>query len=54
MLLKGVKAGIALTGSFCTLARVMEEIEKIVKEGAEVYPIISDTVDKLDTKFGKA
>ena len=54
MLLEGVKTGFALTGSFCTFAKVMLEIENIVKEGAEVYPIISQSVDKLNTRFGKA
>lgn len=54
MLLKGVKIGFALTGSFCTLEKIMPEIEKLVQEGAEVYPIISDSVDKYDTRFGLA
>lgn len=54
MELEGKKIGFALTGSFCTLDKVMPEIEKLVKEGAEVFPIISESVDKLDTKFGKA
>lgn len=54
MLLEGKKIGLALTGSFCTLAKVMTEIERLVKEGAEVYPILSYSVDQFDTKFGKA
>jgi dipicolinate synthase subunit B len=54
MLLDGVKLGFALTGSFCTFAKVIPEIKKIVAEGAEVYPIISDSVDKFDTRFGCA
>lgn len=54
MELEGKKIGFALTGSFCTLDKVMPQIEKLVKEGAEVFPIISESVDKLDTKFGKA
>lgn len=54
MELEGKKIGFALTGSFCTLDKVMPEIEKLIKEGAEVFPIISESVDKLDTKFGKA
>lgn len=54
MLLDGIKIGVALTGSFCTIAKVLLEIEKLVGEGAEVYPIISEVVDKFDTRFGCA
>jgi dipicolinate synthase subunit B len=52
MLLKGVKVGFALTGSFCTIGKIIPVIEEIVNEGAEVYPIISEAVDKFDTRFG--
>ncbi|RCX13870.1 dipicolinate synthase subunit B [Anaerobacterium chartisolvens] len=54
MQLDGLKVGFALTGSFCTLEKVIPEIDRIVKEGADVYPIISEAVDKLDTRFGEA
>lgn len=54
MLLQGVKIGFALTGSFCTFAKVMPELEKLVSEGADIIPVISETVDKYDTRFGKA
>lgn len=52
MTLEGLKVGFALTGSFCTFSKVIPEVGKIVKEGAEVYPIISDSVDHFDTRFG--
>lgn len=54
MLLKDIKIGVALTGSFCTIGKVMLEIQKLVLEGGEVFPIISEVVDKFDTRFGKA
>jgi dipicolinate synthase subunit B len=54
MQLKGLKVGFAITGSFCTFSKIIPEIEKIVKEGAEVYPIISEAVDRYDTRFGNA
>jgi dipicolinate synthase subunit B len=54
MLLYGLKIGFALTGSFCTFNKVISEIGNIMAEGAEVYPIISDSVDKFDTRFGRA
>lgn len=51
MLLDGMKIGFVITGSFCTFDKVIPEIEKIVKEGAEVYPILSESVDQFDTRF---
>jgi dipicolinate synthase subunit B len=54
MLFNGIKAGFALTGSFCKIDEVFPEIEKLVKEGAIIYPIVSDSVYKNDTRFGKA
>jgi dipicolinate synthase subunit B len=54
MLLQGVKVGFGLTGSFCTFAKVVPEIEKLVAEGAEIFTIVTEAVDLFDTKFGKA
>ena len=54
MLLQDKKIGFALTGSFCTFAKVMPELEKLISEGADIMPVISEAVDKYDTRFGKA
>ncbi|QNU65297.1 dipicolinate synthase subunit B [Ruminiclostridium herbifermentans] len=54
MLLEGVRVGFAITGSFCTFSKVIPQIEVLVKEGADVVPIISESVDKFDTRFGTA
>ena len=54
MQLQGVKIGFAFTGSFCTFAKVVPELEKIAAEGADILPVISYVVDSFDTKFGKA
>ena len=54
MLLEGIKVGIAITGSFCTLDIILIEIKRLVDEGADVYPIISFNVDNFDTRFGTA
>lgn len=54
MLLQGVKAGFAFTGSFCTFEKTIRELERMVAEGADVMPIISGAVDSFDTKFGRA
>jgi dipicolinate synthase subunit B len=52
MLLDGIKIGFALTGSFCTISKVLPEIEKLVSNGAKVVPIVSDSINKFDTRFG--
>lgn len=54
MLLKGVKVGIAITGSFCTFETILVEIKRLVDEGADVYPIMSFNASNFDTRFGKA
>lgn len=54
MRLAGKKVGVALTGSFCTIPEVLPEIEKVVAEGASVYPILSEKVATQNTRFGRA
>lgn len=54
MSLKNIKIGFALTGSFCTFEKTIEQMENLVKLGAEVIPIMSYNSYNLDTKFGKA
>ena len=54
MSLKDVKIGFALTGSFCTFEKTIEQMESLVKLGAEVIPIMSYNSYNLDTKFGTA
>lgn len=55
MRLQGKKIGFALTGSHCTLQEVLKEIEKLVlEEGAKIYPIVSEMVANIDTRFGTA
>ena len=46
--------GYALTGSFCTFKTSIEEIKKLCKLNANVFPIMSFNSYTLDTKFGKA
>ena len=52
--LKGVKVGVALTGSHCTLEKVLPQVEKIIAEGGLVSAIISPSVDHTDTRFGES
>lgn len=50
--LLGKKIGFALAGSHCTLEQVFAPIKEIRDEGADVVPIISQTVDAVATRFG--
>ncbi|MDD7367225.1 MAG: flavoprotein, partial [Clostridiales bacterium] len=50
-LLSGKKIGFAMTGSFCTFSQVFPEAQRLADEGAELYPILSDNVWSLDTRF---
>ncbi len=54
MRLKGVRVGLAVTGSHCTIDETLPEIERLVKEGADVLPIISEAIKTTDTRFGEA
>ena len=54
MEVKDKKIGFILTGSYCTFAKTIPQIEKLVKAGAKVIPIMSEHAYELDTKFGKA
>lgn len=51
MRLKGVRIGMVLTGSHCTIDEVMVEVENLKKEGALVTPILSYSVDQTDNRF---
>jgi len=50
----GLKIGFAITGSHCTIHEVTQVMKQLVDEGAEVTPIISYSVNSMDTRFGKA
>lgn len=54
MNLHGVKIGFALTGSHCTIGEVLPQIEKLIKAGTQVFPIISPAVNNVSTRFGEA
>ena len=54
MQLSGVRIGIGLTGSHCTIPEVIPEIERLKQEGADLYPILSPAVLETDTRFGNA
>lgn len=49
-----IKIGFAMCGSFCTFAKVINQMEKISEMGHELVPIMSFNASKIDTRFGKA
>ena len=49
-----LRIGFALTGSFCTFARVMPVIQTLAARGCEITPILSFHAAALDTRFGEA
>ena len=54
MELKGIKIGFVLTGSFSAFQRVIPKIKELIKQEAEILPIMSFNSYNLDTRFGKA
>ncbi len=46
--------GYAMCGSFCTLKRAVDEMERLVAEGVEIQPIMSETAYSTSTRFGDA
>lgn len=53
-ILKGKRIGFAMTGSFCTFARVFEAAASLAAADAQLYPILSDNAWTLDTRFFRA
>lgn len=50
----GMTVGFALCGSFCTVDKAVIQIERILKTGAKVIPIMSPITYETDTRFGNA
>lgn len=46
--------GYALTGSFCTFEKSLEQMKRIKKEGIDIVPIMSQNAYTQDTRFGTA
>ncbi|MCL2035083.1 MAG: dipicolinate synthase subunit B [Oscillospiraceae bacterium] len=49
-----LKAGFALTGSFCTFDNVIPIMKQLVENGYDITPIFSEFAYETDTRFGKA
>lgn len=53
--LAGEHIGVGMTGSFCTMSRVLDKLEELAAlPGVRLQPILSGNVQRLDTKFGPA
>lgn len=48
------RIGFAVTGSFCTFEKALDQLEELAKRGYDLYPIMSETAFSTDTRFGKA
>ena len=46
--------GFAMCGSFCTFSKAFPQMQKLVKLGYDVLPIMSQNAYSTDTRFGKA
>jgi len=47
------KMGFAVCGSFCTFARILDEL-RVLAEAYDITPILSEAAAHTDTRFGKA
>ena len=52
--LKGLRIGYALTGSFCSFRRSFEQAEILREYGAELIPVMSENAASISTRFGTA
>ena len=52
--LAGKRVGFAMTGSFCTFAQVFPAAQALADAGAQLFPILSQNVWNLDTRFFSA
>lgn len=48
-----MKIGFAITSSYCTIEKIMEQVMNLVNLGYDVIPIASPGVVSCDTRFGK-
>lgn len=48
-----MKIGFAITSSYCTVEKIMNNVLELVEAGYDVIPIASPGVVECDTRFGK-
>ena len=54
MKLNGKRIGFGITGSHCTYEEVYPQMKSLLDEGANVVPIVSNTMKNTTTRFGIA
>lgn len=52
--LKGIKIGIAFTGSFCTYDKIFTQLQTLAEAGADITTIFSYSSQTMNSRFGKA
>ncbi|HIV85491.1 MAG TPA: dipicolinate synthase subunit B [Candidatus Monoglobus merdigallinarum] len=52
--LDGLKIGFGVTGSFCTIFKIIPVIRRLRGCGAAVFPILSENTSATDTRFGSS
>ena len=52
--LEDKKIGVALTGSHCTMDSIFPQLERMIVAGAQLFPILSPSVEQTDSRFGTA
>ncbi len=50
-MLNGKRIGFAVTASFCTVLSILDSMRSLRKSGAELFPIVSDNVYSLSSRF---
>ena len=51
---KDLRVGFAFCGSFCTMSKALDALEQTAARFGPVTPIVSETVESTDTRFGAA
>ncbi len=54
MELANCNIGFGITGSFCTFAKIKEELKKLADTGADITPVFSFNAQKINSRFGRA
>lgn len=47
-----LRIGFGLTGSHCTIPEIWDALQALIDEGADIFPIVSESVLSTDTRFG--
>lgn len=54
MRLADCRVGFGITGSFCTFAKILEELKRLQETGAVITPVFSFNSQTINSRFGDA